>query len=385
MDCSRVDYSRLDPLISISGEKITSVEDWETYRREEIMVLLSNFVYGVRPMERPDDMDFSVDSITENYMGYPIVRKCITISFLGYKLPFDLFIPQDCYNRKPVPVFLHILNETSMVKYTPVEEPDNDLIPLVRIAERGFGCAVMRTLAVSPDWGHRPNFKKGVFRAVQPNAAQRDQRSWATISGWAYGASRVMDYLETDSDVRHAFVGVIGHSRAGKTALWAGATDPRFALVISNGSGCSGAAYTRSEMEGRETVNRINVTNWFCGNYQKYNFREEMMPCDQHLLLAAIAPRPLYVKSDADSLWSAPEDELKSCRLASPVYELYGLKGLVADDEIELDKSYDEGMIAYSNVPGEHKLTAADWEKFMDFADKFFKKVRDPKKEAAAN
>jgi hypothetical protein len=81
-----MDYSRLDPLTSISGQKSTSVEDWETYRREEIMVLLSNFIYGVRPMERPDDMTFSVDSITENYLGYPLVRKCVRISFLGYEL-----------------------------------------------------------------------------------------------------------------------------------------------------------------------------------------------------------------------------------------------------------------------------------------------------------
>lgn len=366
-----MDYSRLDPLISISGEKITSVEDWETYRREEIMVLLSNFIYGVRPLERPDDISFRVDSITENYLGYPLVRKCVTVSFLGYELPFDLFLPQRQYKKNPVPLFLHVLNESSMKANLPVENPDNDFLPILAMANRGYGCAVMSTLAVAPDWIHRPGFKKGVFGAVQPNTAHRDQRSWANISGWAYGASRIMDYLETDPDVRHTYTGICGHSRAGKAALWAGATDPRFALVISNDSGCSGAAFTRGTTEGMETIKAINISNWFCDNYQKYNYRKEMLPFDQHMLLAAIAPRPLYVKSNEEDIWAGPDEELLSCKLASPVYELYGQKGVIVDDKIEIGKPYHEGTIAYHRSSGDHNLTAADWQLFMDFADRY--------------
>ncbi|MBE7036013.1 MAG: acetylxylan esterase [Ruminococcaceae bacterium] len=368
-----MDYSRLDPLISISGEKIETVSDWETFRREEIMVLLSNFIYGVRPMEKPDDIAFRVDKIQENYMGFPIVRKDITISFLGFSMEFQLFLPQATYKKKPVPAFLHVLNETSMLKYDPINTPDNPFLPIAEIAERGYGCAVMSTLNVSPDWTHRPEFKKGVFRAVQPDVTRRDNRSWATISGWAYGASRVMDYLETDSDVEHTKVAIIGHSRAGKTALWGAATDERFALSISNDSGCSGAAYTRGTTEGREHIKDINISNWFCGNYHNFDDREEMLPCDQHMLLAAIAPRPLYVKSNAEDAWAGPEEELLSCRLASPVYELYGLKGVVAEGEIEINKPYHEGTIAYHRAPGDHNLDANDWSMFMDFADKYLK------------
>lgn len=369
-----MDYSRLDPLISISGQKITSVADWETFRREEIMVLLSNFIYGVRPLERPDDISFRVNSITENYLGYPLVRKCITISFMNYELPFDLFLPQETYKKKPVPLFLHILNERSMLMHLPVENPDNDFLPITTLAARGYGCAVMPTLAVAPDWGHRPHFKKGVFGAIQPNTQHRDDRSWGNISGWAYGASRIMDYLETDSDVRHTCVGLCGHSRAGKASLWAGATDPRFALVISNDSGCSGAAFTRGTTEGMESLKAINISNWFCGNYKKYNEREEMLPFDQHMLLAAIAPRPLYVKSNEEDIWAGPDEELLSCRLASPVYELYGKTGIVADEVIEIGKPYHEGTIAYHRSAGDHNLTAADWQLFMDFADRFLVK-----------
>ena len=368
-----MDYSRLDPLISISGEKITCVADWETYRREEIMVLLSNFVYGVRPMERPDDISFHVDAITENCLGYPIVRKQVRISFLGFDLPFDLFLPMKTYRKKPVPVFLHIMNENSMNLHLPVENPENEFLPIAALAQRGYGCAAMATLAVAPDWNHHPGFKKGVFHAIQPNTSHRNDRSWATISAWAYGASRVMDYLETDSDVLHEKVGICGHSRAGKTALWAGATDPRFALVISNDSGCSGAAFTRSDAEGREHLKNILVSNWFCENYRKYREREEMIPCDQHLLLAAIAPRPLYVKSNEEDLWASPDDELKSCYLASTVYALYGKSGLIAEDPIKIGVPYHEGTIAYHRSPGPHDLNAADWQLFMDFADKYLK------------
>lgn len=371
-----MDYTRLDPLISISGEKIETVSDWETYRREEIMVLLSNFVYGVRPLERPDDIAFHVDSITENYLGYPLVRKCCRVSFLGYDLCFDLFLPQETYKKKPVPLFLHVLNENSMLANLPVENPDNDFLPITQLAARGYGCAVMATLAVAPDWGHRPEFKKGVFRAVQPNTAHRNQRSWATISGWAYGASRVMDYLETDPDVEHTKVGICGHSRAGKTALWAGATDPRIALVISNDSGCGGAGFTRGTTEERERIKNITVSNWFCDNYSNYKERNEMMPCDQHMLLAAIAPRPLYVKSNAEDLWAGPDEELLSCRLASPVYELYDKPGLIAPEQIEVGKAYQEGTIAYHRAPGDHNLEASDWQLYMDFADNYLKKKK---------
>ena len=362
---------RLDPLISISGQAIKTVKDWEVYRREEIMVLLSNFIYGVRPLERPDDISFKVVKITEDYMGFNLIKKDIEISFLGYTLPFALFLPKETYKKKPVPLFLHVLNEYNLNLCDPVNNPDCSFLPITELAKRGYGCAVMSTLDVSPDWTHRPEFKKGVFAAVEPNVMHRDNRSWATISGWAYGASRVLDYLETDSDIEHTKVGICGHSRAGKTALWAGATDKRFALIISNDSGCTGAAYTRGK-EGEHIVD-INISNWFCENYQNFNDNEEMLPCDQHMLLAAIAPRPLYVKSNVEDLWAGPNEELLSCRLASPVYELYGLKGVIAPEEIEIDTPYHEGDIAYHRASGDHSLEASDWKLFLDFADKYLK------------
>lgn len=366
-----MDYSRLDPLISISGEKITTVKEWETFRREEIMVLLSNFIYGVRPMECPPDQKFSVDKITEGYMGFPIVRKDVTVSFNGFSMEFYIFLPQDKYKKKSVCGFLHILNHSSMLKHDPVNHPDCSFLPIVEITRRGYACIVLPTRNVMPDFVYGQGYKRGIVHAVQPDVSLRDHRSWTIISGWAYGASRVLDYLETDCDVDYLHICVAGHSRAGKAALWAAATDTRFAMAISNDSGSTGAAYARGK--SGERIKDVNQTKWFCGNYQKYNDREEMLPCDQHLLLAAIAPRPLYVKSNVEDSWADPEAELKSCRLASPVYELYGLPGFVMEDDVvEINKPYHKGTIAYHRAPGGHDLNADDWSKYLDFVDKYW-------------
>lgn len=366
-----MDYSRIDPLISISGEKIDTAEKWEKFRREEIMVLLTNFIYGVRPMEKPADMTFSVDSITEGYMGYPIVKKDITISFNGFSMEFFMFLPQESYKKKTVAGVLHVLNESSMLKHDPVGNPDNDFLPITKITGRGYACVVLPTYNVAPDFNDKPDYKKGIFRAISPDPSVRDNRSWSIISAWAYGASRVMDYLETDRDVKHRMFAISGHSRAGKTALWACATDPRFWLAISNDSGSTGAAFARGKKG--EDIKEILHTRWFCGNYDNYANNEDMLPCDQHMLLSAIAPRPVYVKSNIEDIWSDPDAELKSCKLATPVYEMLGRKGLVMDDdEPQLNKSYRSGKIGYHVAPGGHDLNSADWDHFLDFIDDKF-------------
>lgn len=368
-----MDNPHLNLLTSISGQKIKNVHDWEYYRREEIMVLLSNFIYGVRPMEKPDDLKFSTEVISENYMDMGFIYKRVTISFGNYSFPVRLYLPQTKGVFRPLPVFLHVLNEQRKATgVNPDFTPDSGFMPIKDITDRGYAYAIMSTLDISPDWNHCSNFKKGIFGEIQPDTTKRDQRSWATISGWAWGASRVMDYFETDKDLEHTRVGIVGFSRAGKTALWAGATDPRFSLVISNASGCAGASLTRGKTG--ERIKDINVSDWFCGNYHKFDDNEEMLPCDQHMLLAAIAPRPLYVKScDLDD-WAGPDNELESCRLASKVYELYGLEGVKVPEKLELDTPYHDGMIAYHRATGDHDMTRFDWKLYLDYADKHLKK-----------
>lgn len=357
-------------LTALSGNPVTSAATWEKHRRNEILTLFQNFVYGVAPIDRPGDLSFSVKEIEREDN---IIQKKVTISFSALSFSANVFVPKD--NKGKLPAYLLLMHEYQQNLCDVDKNLDFDIIPIKDIIKRGYAAVTFYLNGICPDlFQNKLNSEKrycdGIFTAMEythrPN-------SWSIIAAWAWGASRVMDYLETDKDIDKDKVIVAGHSRSGKTALWAAACDKRFKMAVSNDSGCTGAAFTRGK-QGEHVKDINDVTHWFCENYENYNDDEDMLPVDQHMLLALIAPRPLYVASSSEDDWADPAHELLSCRLAGDAYGLYGLKGVVVPESgAELNTPYHEGTIGYHIKTGEHSLTKRDWNFFMDFSDKYVK------------
>jgi hypothetical protein len=240
--------------------------------------------------------------------------------------------------------------------------------PIREIVGSGYAVATAHYCDIDPDFDD--GFENGVH-LLYPDfrCSSEHPERWGAIAAWAWGLSRLADALQKIEGIDPERLMVVGHSRLGKTALWAGANDPRFKLVISNNSGCGGAALSkRCFGESIAAINR-SFPHWFNRNFRTYNDAEETMSFDQHQLIAAIAPRPVYIASASLDTWADPLGELLAGHFASPAFELFGRKGLETMEIPEVNRSIGES-IGYHVREGKHDLLLFDWEQFIAFARK---------------
>ena len=390
------EYQLPDLLTRFNGRKVKSEKVWDTKRRPEILKVFTDEVYGKVP-ENLKISDVKVWETSDVALNGIAIRKQISLFFTkndkSLEVSILMYLPK---SERKAPVFL-ALNFTG--NHTVCNDPNirlteswvendpsigiinnrvteqsrgsnSDSWPIEEIIKAGYGLATVYYGDIDPD---KNDFSDGIEPFFyKANQTKPKQDEWGSIAAWSWGLSRVMDYLETDNMVDSKKVAVLGHSRLGKTALWAGATDQRFAMVISNESGCGGAALSKRIFG--ETVQTINTSfpHWFCDNFLKYNSNEEQLPVDQHMLLALIAPRPLYVASAEGDQWADPHGEFLSAKYASAVYELCGLEGLPVKEMPEVNHPV-MGTIGYHIRSGKHHLTEYDWQQYLKFADKYFK------------
>jgi hypothetical protein len=248
--------------------------------------------------------------------------------------------------------------------------------PLELVLKRGYAVASFHGGDIELDrHGSGCRFTtEGWRQGVRYRIAQQQGRSepaedqWGSIGVWAWGLSRVLDYLQTDEAIDGQRVAVFGHSRTGKTALWAGAQDERFALVISNNSGQGGAALARRRY-GESVAASYSLSGiWYCQNYRQYGNNESALPVDAHMLIACIAPRPVYVASAQQDRWADPRGEFLAARYAEPVYRLLGREGLGVDEMPPVDQPVGQ-TVGYHIRSGGHDITPYDWQQYLDFAD----------------
>ncbi|MCC9600621.1 acetylxylan esterase [Stieleria sp. JC731] len=365
---------------------VTSADGWQA-KRSQWLGLLSKEMFGIAPAADAGG-ETKVETTSDDVAildGKGFLRQ-LTLKLAGETVRVALFLPNEA-KQKAVPVFMgynfggnHTVFDhpaidlpTSWMRKTDDHKASDadrgssaSRWSIERMIDSGFGLVTLYYGDVDPD------FDDGFENGVHQRLGKPGNDEAASIATWAWALSRVVDVLEEVDEVDADKIAVFGHSRLGKTSLWAGATDQRIALVISNNSGCGGAALSRRQIG--ETVWRINTSfpHWFCGNFKKYNNQEDTMPFDNHVLLALVAPRPLYVASALEDRWADPKGEFLSCVYADSVYKLLGKEGLPSHEMPVVGESL-QGTIGYHIREGKHDVTDFDWQKYIEFATRHLK------------
>jgi hypothetical protein len=365
-------YTLPDPLVMADGTRVTDPETWRSKRRPEILRAYQTEIYGRIPSNTPKVSWEVIDTDPAAKGNTAIMRRAVGRIGSAADAPrATMMIYTPSKAAKPVPLILII----NFGGGPPVEgKPPmqfNDPPVAADILARGWGYAMVGYQDIQPD--RLNSFNQGVIGLTLPAGQQQPKPDeWGTISAWSWGLSRIIDYFETDKLVDAKKIAVQGHSRLGKTVLWASAMDERIAAVFSSCSGEMGAALARRDWG--ETVDDMaqNFSYQFAGNFQKYAGHWTDMPVDAHMLIALSAPRPVFITGGTQDQWADPVGEFKAGVAAGPVYKLLGKNDLGATDLPPLDQPLTKGDIGWHYHTGGHMATAADWKAFLEFVGKYF-------------
>ncbi|MFT6880487.1 MAG: hypothetical protein ACJARG_001420 [Arcticibacterium sp.] len=370
-----------------NGVAVKNIYDWVQKRRPELVNIYTEQVFGKVPDGIPEEFEIQILEEDHSAMGGRAIRRQIALVFQeNIKVNILLYLPKEVpspplfigYNFKGNHTTINdpnIIVSDTWLKLNPDKNIEisrgtrNNRWPLEKVISQGFGIATIYYEDVDPDIN---DFSDGVHALFYKSDQNRPKdNEWGSLAGWAWGMSRVIDYVKTDKLLRNSKILAFGHSRLGKATLWAAALDDRIDLVVSNDSGCGGAAISRRKFG--ETVSIINTSfpHWFNTNFKQYNDKEENLPVDQHMLIALMAPRPVYIASAADDQWADPYGEYLSAYHASPVYELYGKEGFTSSVHPQTNHPV-QNTIGYHMRTGRHDVTDYDWEQYMKFAKSHF-------------
>lgn len=376
------------PLTANDGKAVITANDWVNRRREEILEFFRREVYGYLP-PRPDRMETEVITYNDKVFDGAATRKEIRVTFRmnnGKQHSFLMLVYIPNKIAKPVPVFVglnfkgnHATATEDAVTMTGTDLYGNRIGKRAEQAHRwqfeetirrGFASATVCYHDIFPDETADPvAFRRSVYDLFYPEKSVPEiHEKGSAISAWAWGLSRMLDALETEPAIDTEKAIVHGHSRLGKTALWAGANDPRFKIVISNDSGCCGASLNKHHVGETITILQPACPFWFVPTFRQYVGKETVLPYDQHWLMALTAPRWLCVASASEDLWADPEGEFLGAKAVSEVYRLFGSEGLPADT-MPSAGTFVTGDVSYHLRSGKHDQQLFDWEHYWKLAE----------------
>lgn len=385
-----------DPLTFNNGQKVKTLNQWPA-RRKEILEMMTNEMYGISP-SRPKNIYFEVFDLDKNALGGKATRKQVTVHIKenGQEVKFDLLIYIPNKTKHPVPAIVGInfignqaIHADPKIKLTEAWTENSKMFPCAingkvtdacrgvnasqwpvdSILDAGYALVTMYREEIASD-RKEEMFKTGIH-VLYPELQNRED-NFGTVAAWAWAMSRAVDYLETDKDIDSKKIIAFGFSRLGKAALWAGATDPRFALVLSNESGAGGDKQFHRGIG--ENIRRLNTVfpHWYAKSFRKYMDKDTVLPFDQHFVLALIAPRPVYLAAEEDK-GSDPEGEFETAKASDAIYKFLGTKGFPATTLPALNEPV-YGQIGFHIRPGGHDVKNFDWKQFLNFSNLQFDK-----------